>query len=209
MGSNIKNNAPSAFLAAIAKVIAGVTQVFPPKTSINVGGAVLTPAQIVAKLQAIVAEHQAVLDARLALQNKLEAVRANQVTDHEFVMQLHAAIVGLLGRKNPQLQQFGYTPMKPRTTTATKNVAAAAKREKTRQMRNTMGKKQKLAVRALTAPDVVISNGEATIASSAAPAPEASTAAPNGATAGTDGSGGAAFPQNSAGGASGSNGGGK
>ncbi|MHB1844192.1 MAG: hypothetical protein ACYCWW_05075, partial [Deltaproteobacteria bacterium] len=81
---------------------------------------------------AIVDEYESIRQARADLQKRIQAAKAKRLDDHEFLMQLHGVIVGLLGRKNPELQLCGYVPLKPRVQTAEQQAAAAAKRKATR-----------------------------------------------------------------------------
>ena len=129
MATNIKGSSPGSFETAILKTLGGVGQVVSPRMTVTVDGSMLTQPQLLQKLQQIADESQAVRDARSALQEKLQAARTNRQTDHEFFMQLHAALVAMFGRKSPQLQQFGFTPMKPRVATSEQNLVAAVKRK--------------------------------------------------------------------------------
>ncbi|MHB1843976.1 MAG: hypothetical protein ACYCWW_03950 [Deltaproteobacteria bacterium] len=171
MGANVSNkSSPTAFETSVQKAISGVTNVIPAKSGVMIDGSLSTQAQILQKLQAIVAEYQAIRDARQALEDKLQAARSSRTADHEYLMQLHGALVALFGRKSPVLQQFGYKPMKPTATTAAKKVSADAKRKVTRQMRHVMGSRQKAEVKATGTPDVLISNGVVSITPPAADA---------------------------------------
>ena len=199
MGANIAKS-PTAFEQLIQKVINGLTQVIPPKATLAINGAQMTQVQIIAKLQATLDELQAIRDARATLQEKLLAAKGDRPAEHEFLMQLHAALVAQLGRKNPQLAQFGFTPTKQPQTKVAVKTAAAAKRTVTRQMRHTMGKRQKQSVKAAATPDVTISNGTVSINTApAAPATQAPQTTAPAAASGTQGAGEAAASGNASG----------
>ncbi|MHB1847100.1 MAG: hypothetical protein ACYCWW_19935 [Deltaproteobacteria bacterium] len=117
-------------------------------------------------------------------------------------MQLHGVIVGLLGRKNPELQLCGYVPLKPRVQTAEQQAAAAAKRKATRKKLNTMGKRQKEKFLKDAAQSAVGPLGA--VPSGASPAAE--VASPSGSSGGTTG---ATPASSSAGNPPGSNGSGQ
>ena len=191
MGANTNvKAAPSAYETSVSKLIKGFTQVMPPKAIVVVSGGPMTQVQILAKLQAILDEYQAIHDARAALQGKLQSAKGNRSDEHEFLMQLHGALVAYFGRKSPELAQFGYTPTKQKQTTSAKNTAAAAKRSVTRKMRHTMGSKEKQQVKAAVTPDVAIINGKVIITDpKSPPAGSPETAPQNGAAGGTSASG--------------------
>ena len=184
MATNIKGSSPGGFETSILKALGGVGQVIPPGSIVTVDGSKLTQPQLLQKLQQIADEYQAVRDARSALQEKLQATRTNRETDHEFFMQLHAVIVAMFGRKSPQLQQFGFTPMKPRVASSEKQLTAAVKRKLTRTKRHTMGKRQKQTVKANGTPDVTLSGG---VVVNVTTSPVAPASEPKGSTGGTQG----------------------
>ncbi len=166
MGTNTTVKAsPGKYQLSVAKLIAGFNQAFPAKSTVVVNGTAVTPAQIVAKLQAIVDEYQAILDARATLQGDLQKAKANRSSEHEFLMQLHGALVAFFGRGNPQLLQFGFTPTKPKQKSVADKTTAAAKAKATRAMRHTMGSVQKEQVKyGAQSSSVTIVDGEASIA---------------------------------------------
>ncbi|MHB8418438.1 MAG: hypothetical protein ACYDCL_10210 [Myxococcales bacterium] len=177
--TNVKAN-PTKYQASVAKLMAGFNQAFPAKSSIVVNGTALTAAQIVAKLQPILDEYQAILDARSTLQGDLQTAKANRPAEHELIMQLHAALISFFGRNNPELLQFGFTPTKPKQKKATAKVTAAAKAKATRELRHTLGSVQKQDVKYGVVPtSVSIVDGKASIAEPSAPSePQSSAAAP-------------------------------
>ena len=210
MGANINSSAPGAFERTVLKVIQGVTQVIPAKSSLVVEGSSMTQPQVLQKLQGLVSEYEAIRDARAKLQDAITQAKSSHGDDREFLMQVHVAIVSVLGRKSSQLQQFGYTPMKSRVKSASKNVEAAAKRTVTRRMRNTMGKKKKETVKASGSPVVSISNGVVSITPSAADVPATAAAQPQSAsTESTTPSGASTSSSGGPSGSSSSNNGGK
>ncbi|HUB08698.1 MAG TPA: hypothetical protein VMB50_16950 [Myxococcales bacterium] len=186
MGTNTKVGAtPSKYQASIQKLMAGFSTAFPAKSTLTVNGTALSVAQITAKLQAIVDEYQAILDARSTLQGDLQTAKTNRPTEHALIMQLHGALVSFFGAGSSQLLQFGFTPTKPKQAkTAAQKATIAAKAKATRALRHTMGSVQKQSVKyGASSTSVTIVNGQATIASpsgaegDAASAPQSSAAA--------------------------------
>jgi hypothetical protein len=185
MGTNTKVGAtPSKYQASVQKLLAGFSTAFPAKSTLTVSGTALSVAQITAKLQAIVDEYQAILDARSTLQGDLQTAKTNRPTEHELITQLHGALVSFFGSGSAQLLQFGFTPKKAKQTTVATKATAAAKAKATRTLRHTMGSVQKQSVKyGASSTSVTIVNGQATIASpsgtegDAASAPQSSAAA--------------------------------
>ncbi|MHB1845992.1 MAG: hypothetical protein ACYCWW_14295 [Deltaproteobacteria bacterium] len=172
MGINVKNG-PGAFETSIKNVLAGVSQVFPVKSTFTLAGTTMTQPQLLQKLQAMVDEYESIQQARASLQKQILAAKASRTDDHDFLVQLHGVIVALLGHKNPQLQQFGYTPAKPRIQTVEQKAATAAKRAATRKKLNTMGRRQKVKFLKDAAVAPVLLPGE--VPSGISPAAEAAT----------------------------------
>ncbi len=166
MGTNVKSNSPGHFEQSILKAIVGVTQVIPATGSLFISGSSSTQKQILAKLQGIVDEYSAVRSAKASYNTVLQTQRNNAGADHEYLMQLHAAVVAAFGRQSPELAKFGFTPGKPRKTTVAKQAEAAAKRQETRKLRGTMGKNEKAGIKAgaQPSPDVIVSNGKVQLA---------------------------------------------
>src|SRR6202043_2574460 len=83
-----------------------------------------------------------------------------------FLADLKNALCGILGRQNEALTQFGFKPQTTRKPLSPEQkVLRAAKAKLTRQMRHTMGSKQKASLKQTAAPAIAISpQGQVTIA---------------------------------------------
>jgi hypothetical protein len=182
MGANITTS-PGSFEASVLKAIAGVTQVIPATSSLVLNGSSVTQKQLLVQLQNIADEYQAVRDAKSAYTTALQAERSSVTADKEYMLQFHAAIVAYFGRQSPQLAQFGFTPTKPVKVTGAESVSKAAKAAATRELRGTLGSREKQAVKATETPDVTVSNGKVSVTPSTAPATPAATASNTAATA--------------------------
>ncbi|MHB1845755.1 MAG: hypothetical protein ACYCWW_13090 [Deltaproteobacteria bacterium] len=167
----------------------GVKQVIPTGSSIPIGGSPLTQPQLLAKLEGFEVVFQAVRNAQAVLHAALLAREAQSPAIAELLTQLKGALVAQLGSKNPELSKFGFKPSKAHAASGAKNVVKAAKPKITRQKRGTLGKKQKLGLKAVGTPTVVVgpTGIEVTAPVEAThPAPTSSATA----TAGQNGSGG-------------------
>lgn len=171
MGTNTTIGAtPTKYQLSISKLIAGFTQAFPSGATLVVGGTALTAAKIIAQLQSIMDEYQAILDARAALKSALLKAKGNRPSEHQLVTQLHGALVAYFGSGNPQLEQFGFSTTKSRSKNVADKATKAAKAQATREIRNTMGKVQKQNKKfGFVATPVTVANGKALVGAPAAP----------------------------------------
>jgi len=155
----------------------------PAKSTVVIGGASLTQAQIVTQVTTLLAPFQAARAAKLAFTAAVLARKQNDPAVQTFVAEFKAAIISLFGRSSPILAQFGFTPHKARSpTSGGKNVVRAAKVQATRAKLGTKGPQQKAQLLAQQPPAFTVSStGEVTLvgggASSTAPAPAASNTA--------------------------------
>jgi hypothetical protein len=176
MGSNVNSSSPGKFETSVLKAIAGVTQVIPATSNLVINGSSVTQKQLLAQLQNIANEYQAVRDAKSAYTASLQSEKGSVTADKEYMLQFHAAIVAYFGRQSPQLAQFGFTPAKPKKLTGAAIVSKTAKAAATRELRGTLGPKEKQAVKATSTPSVTVSNGKISTASPTAPATPAASA---------------------------------
>jgi hypothetical protein len=173
----------------------------PAKSVVTVGGASFTQAQLVTQITALLAPFLAARAAKLAFTQTVGAREQNNPAAQTFIANFKAAIIALFGRDSPVLAQFGFTPHKPRTTTAGQTVVQAARAKATRAKLGTKGPQQKAQILAPQPPEFTVSStGKIALASgdasSTAPATAAETTA---ASAGSIGANGASSPSSSAG----------
>jgi hypothetical protein len=136
-----------AFRKEITTVANGIGTQLPSGSAIVVNGQSISQASILTTLQAVLALYgnvdttvQAEKSSRLVLQAALPVA-------HQFLVALKAALVGYFGKGNPALVAFGYSASKPRQLTAEQITARTAKAKATRELRGTLGSRQKLAVK--------------------------------------------------------------
>ncbi len=141
------------FAATIQTAHDGVTNAWPAAiTAPSVDGATYTPATLAAKIQELggpvldaAAKREAYLDSLKACYEALPAIEA-------WFGKFYAALPSWVGDGSAQ-QAFGGKVRKPRAKlTVEQKAARAAKMRATRKARNTMGKKQKAAIKGVVPP---------------------------------------------------------
>ena len=153
---------PTKFETLLTQLMTGITSVLPAKSTLQVAAATMTPAQLLSALQVFVTVLTAVRSAKSAYVTALQSSKAQAVAARKLYADIKAALEGALGKSNPQLGNFGFTPRKaPTPLTAAQKVARAARGQVTRQLRHTAGPKAKLKIKA-GSPTVQIDPGGAT-----------------------------------------------
>ncbi len=115
----------------------------PSVAQLKVAGITYSKAQILAKLQAILALYTAAANAKAASKAATAARKAQGSTNMAFVGNLRSALLQALGNDPAALASMGIV-VKPRAKrTATAIAIAKAKASATRLARGTMGKKQR------------------------------------------------------------------
>jgi hypothetical protein len=168
--------------AQLQTLVSGILANFDSGSPLSIGGGSYTIADLVARLQE-----------RIGAAEKTKASKNQWHTDVQSERQVDAALRPLLrkvqkfvegryGEDSAKLAEFGFTPRKPRKVSAKTKANAAVKAGATRKARNTVGKKQRLAI---TAPPAASpqptppQSATAPVASpSASPPPAASGAHP-------------------------------
>jgi hypothetical protein len=135
-------------VAFAKKLIVGVKQYLPAASSLTIGSAPLTPAQIEQFLQTLIDLRQAVDDAKSATKAKIAAEDAQAPTLRSQMAALAAIVKASYANSPDVLAGFGLNPRKARTPqTIDEMASAAAKRAATRAARHTLGSKQKQQVK--------------------------------------------------------------
>ena len=162
-----KTQNPSALILKVMKFVTGTQKDLVGKMTVLVAGVAMTSAQLVARLQAILAAYQAVADARKALDTALTAWQAQLPDAREFLAEFTIGLKAAFGSRSPQLQDFGIQPKKaaPQRSAADKALAAQ-KGQDTKTVKGTgRGKRQ---LKALT---VAGSAGIQVVAADGTPGP--------------------------------------
>ncbi|MHB1844574.1 MAG: hypothetical protein ACYCWW_07035 [Deltaproteobacteria bacterium] len=129
----------------LVSVLGGVQKILPATISFVVNGQSFTQPQLVQALTGFLALFQSARDAKTAYEKQLVARTAELPNVKEFLAGLKSALEAQLGKKNPELQAFGYSVAQRKALSSGQKAVAAAKRKQTREKFGTLGKRQKQA----------------------------------------------------------------
>jgi hypothetical protein len=175
-------------VSQVKQVMVGMKKHFPNGSqTIPVGGAVYTVDQLLATLQAIVDNREAVQSLQAQFRARVETERTQTPSQVAVLRGVLKIVRGMFGNSADALADFGLAPPKARTPMTAEQVASAvAKRAATRSARGTKGKVQKKAVKGkVTGVVVTPVTAEPNAETHAAPVPAAPAPAPSPATTGT------------------------
>jgi hypothetical protein len=143
-----KKQGKSTVVALAEQLIAGTGKHFTNVTQVMLVGGSFTPAEVTSKLTQIVTLRTGVDSARASTQAKLATEKTDMPALRTFMDAYVSHVKAAFGSLPDVLADFGLHPKKAQTPlTVEAKAAAAAKRKATRAARNTMGSKQKLAVK--------------------------------------------------------------
>jgi hypothetical protein len=181
--------ATSAFEEKVTKRLAGAESDLPADTSLVLTGQTFTVASIVAVLQAVLnlftAKATAQAQAKAMVSAAVAALNAELPTANQFITALDTALVGLFGKGNPVLTNFGLSTGVAKTSSVATLAKAKGTAALTRKARNTMGKVQRLSVTGGTAQLAVVGPSGQLLPGSTPGAAAPSTTAPAPAAAST------------------------
>jgi hypothetical protein len=146
LGTNTpKPNRPSR-ISAEQKLIDGLNKHASTITSMVIAGTAMTPAQIIAAVQAILTTATNVVTTRAAWQAAVLTDSNTSVKNDAFLSGLRQALLVAFAGQVDALADFGLTVRKPVVRTPAEKAEASAKAKATRAARHTMGAKQKAAI---------------------------------------------------------------
>ena len=135
------------------QALVGIDKYLKDGVAIPVLGTSYTPAQIKAAIQADLDAAAATQTAYAAWLTAVQEERTKHATAHGVLVGLKTYLVAAYGKaKVDVFTDFGFTTPKAASTPPATLVAGAAKARATRAARHTMGKKQRLAIKAAAAP---------------------------------------------------------
>jgi hypothetical protein len=174
--ANNKGKNTEATLAT--NIVAGLGKHIPVGTTLTFGGGTFTPAQIITRLQLLVALRTAVTAAQATAKAKVADEAAQGPAIRAMMIALVAFLKAMFAGQPDVLADFGLPPKKARTPlTAAKQAAANAKRQATREARGVIGTQKRKAIKGAVT-GVVVTPVEAAPAATVA----ATTAANGGGT---------------------------
>jgi len=137
-------------------MLSGVQTVIPDGSLIRVDGVDQKKADVVTELQAVLTQHAAVDSSAAAVKANRAQLSQALPAAHLLLQHLKLAIIALLGKGSPELQQFGLQVRVPRKLTVQQKALAAEKARRTRALRGTKGSRQKAAIRYAGEPTLVL-----------------------------------------------------
>ena len=173
-----RTSRPDVLERLILHVLQGIEAAIPEEKTLDIGGSTYTRDELVAALEAKRDVFMKVIETRAELQRLIQE-RDKQIRDiADFMRDVHASFVGVLGRTNPEIEKLGFgVPRERRRLTSEELLIRAAKAKITRQLRGTLGKRQKEKIRATGTPTVIVRDDGFEIV----PAPALNVTAPRGA----------------------------
>jgi hypothetical protein len=172
----------SGLVARAQQLSAGTDKHLAGTTQVMLSGGSMAPADITAKLQAIVKLRTDVDSAKATLQAKIADEAADTPSLRAFMAAYVTFVKAAFQGAPDVLADFGLHPKARAPLTVEAKTAAAAKRKATRQARNTMGSRQKKNVKGtvtgiVVTPVVNPPPAPSTPANPSSPAPGAASAA--------------------------------
>ena len=180
MATKVKGKATA--VAFANELIAGTNKHFANSTQVTFAEGSFTPAQIMAKLQALVNLRNDVDTAKATTKARLAAEKADLPALRTFMGAFVTYVKAVFGNQPDVLADFGIHPKARAQLTAEAKTAAAAKRTATRAARHTMGAKQKKGVKGAVT-GIIVTPVSATQPAAAAPTSPSTPASSTGATA--------------------------
>jgi hypothetical protein len=171
MASNTPKKNRTEETVALQKLHDGLVKHGQAIPSLVIAGVPVTTADAEARLQARIDAGKAVQATRGTWQNAVKLDKDGQLQSKSFLSGLKQTLLVVFAGQIDVLTDFGLTPRKPAVVSPEKKAAAVAKAKATREMRHTMGPKQKAQIKAPTAAP--------TPAPAAAPATPAATTTPH------------------------------
>jgi len=120
-------------------------------------GRQVTPAQVLARLKPSLDAADQAETLKSQLKASLAARDESVLADQPYFAQVSISLVSTFGGRDPRLEYFGVPYEKPRKKrTAAEEAVSVALRKQTRQVRGTMGRKQRAAITSAGKPGVIV-----------------------------------------------------
>ena len=155
--SNVTNNAPTITTVTHTKVldeaqlqtlVSGILANLDSSTSLSISGGTYTIAEMVGRIQERIAAAERTKASKNLWHSDVQAERQVAAALRPLLKGMQRFVQSRYGEDSAKLAEFGFTPRKPRQVSAKTKADAAVKATATRKARNTVGKKQRLAIKA-------------------------------------------------------------
>ncbi len=127
-------------------MLLGVTKYLPQSSTLVVEKSPVTAAQMAARINGYLQTFADLRDRKEQARQQLGVLQQQLPEAHAFYMGLKPALVAFFGRGSPELSQFGISVGSRKPLTSEQKAIAHAKALNTRKVRNTLGRRQKLAL---------------------------------------------------------------
>ncbi len=161
--------------AQLQTLVSGILANIDSGSSLSINSETYTTADLVARLQERIAAAEKTKASKNQWHADVQSERQVEAALRPLVRGMQKYVESRYGDDSAKLAEFGFTPRKPRKVTARAKADAAVKAQATRKARNTVGKKQRLAI---TAPPPAASPQPALPQPAAAPVASPAVGAP-------------------------------
>jgi hypothetical protein len=168
---NARSKMHHGFEDELTQMIEGVAQFLPADTTLVVLGETWDQPALLDALRSSKKLMVAVRDAQNQVLRARQAVDDDVPRAHALLTALSAALQGYFGKQHPNLPQFGVPSGTRAPITGAVRVRAAAKAKLTRQLRHTLGSRQRLALVAKGPITVTLFAPDGRVISSTGPKP--------------------------------------
>jgi hypothetical protein len=141
----------------LQQLVGGTQKDIPVTSVVDVNGANLKQADVIAKLQSWIGLYQQVGAAKASYETAQQVLKAAEPEVHEFIVAYGQALKQVLGKSSPLLGDFGLTATQRKASSPETQVLAKARRVATRKARGTLGSVQKKAVKGVPVTQVTVS----------------------------------------------------
>jgi hypothetical protein len=135
----------------VTAIMAGIQKQYASTASLSFNGQTMTPAAIIALIQAYLAAVLAEAPAKAQYANSVKTQKTALASMNAVIVPFTSYLHSVFGTNPTALGDFGLTPRKRRAPTTKVAAEAVELRAETRKLRNTMGSRQRLDVKAVPA----------------------------------------------------------
>jgi hypothetical protein len=135
------------FESQLNQMAFGVASTLPPTATLVLAGKTWTQPSLLQSLRSTQSLMEGLRDAKIQVARTRQVLEDDVPRAHALLTALSAALQGYFGKEHPQLANFG-VPVGTRRPPSSDTLAlAAAKARATRQLRHTLGSRQRLAIK--------------------------------------------------------------
>jgi hypothetical protein len=152
VANNNNNGTKLSVEASYQALVAGMLASYGPTATFTIRGVTYSRDQLVQRFQQRIAAAEQTKSSKNAWHADVQSERQVDIDVRLFREGMRSHLEATLGKDSANLRDYGFSPRKPRTKTVKVKAQALAKAAATRAARQTMGKKQRKAIKAPPAP---------------------------------------------------------